>query len=549
MNLKHLSFFTRQRFLLLLTAVVLPVALLTHLGLVAFYGDEGIRSVVALEMKISGNYLTPTLFGEFYYNKPPLYNWILMVVFELTGRNDEFTARCTTVFFLLLFAATIYLFNKNLLSTPQQEGQSPEQPAALDALNLRLLPALALVTCGRILFWDSMLALIDICFSWTMYLLFMAIFQQGEKERYGRLFAWAYLLSAIGFLLKGLPALVFLGLSLLTYFIWQKKWHRLFSLAHLGGMALFLALVGSYYVLYARHNGLEEVFKTLFHESAKRTFVEYGFWQTLQHLLTFPFETVYHFLPWTVMAVYFFQKNAWQRVRQSKFITWNLLVFLTTILPYWSSVEVYPRYLFMHIPLVFNAFFYLHFTDTGKAARLKMLVENTFGVGCLLATLASLLLPLWKQAGEVDFLFAKITLLAGLLGLLSWLYGRWEKQRMLIFALALLTVRLGFDWFVLPSRIKVECSTQARETMLQTVKQLQGRPLYIYKGSLGLQPVTAYYYTRETGRILQIQHENFDTSAYYIVNTDFFDPNLFEEKGQITVIWQCDKLMIGKVKP
>ena len=39
--------------------------------------DEAIRSLVALEMKLSGNLITPTLHGEYYYNKPPLYNWIL----------------------------------------------------------------------------------------------------------------------------------------------------------------------------------------------------------------------------------------------------------------------------------------------------------------------------------------------------------------------------------------------------------------------------------------------------------------------------------------
>ena len=54
--------------------LLLP-ALLINLGILTFIDDEGIRSLVALEMKLSGNYITPTLNGEFYYNKPPLYNW------------------------------------------------------------------------------------------------------------------------------------------------------------------------------------------------------------------------------------------------------------------------------------------------------------------------------------------------------------------------------------------------------------------------------------------------------------------------------------------
>lgn len=545
LNLKHLPFFTKQKILLLLIAAMLLPALLTNLGLVAFYGDEGIRSLVALEMKISGNYLTPTLFGEFYYNKPPLYNWILLAVFELSGQNDEFIARCTTIFFLLLFAGTVYFFNKNLVS-PQEP--SLRKPITTPAASYPILPALGLITCGRILFWDSLLALIDICFSWMMYLLFMVVFQQGEKERYGRLFAWAYLLAAIGFMLKGLPALVFLAISLLTYFIWQKKWSKLFSWAHTGGILVFFLLVGGYYFLYARQNGLGEVFKTLFQESAKRTFVEYGFGQTLLHLLTFPFELWYHFLPWTLLAVYFFKKNAWQRIRQNKFVTWNLLVFLTTILPYWSSVEVYPRYLFMQVPLIFSAFFYLHFTNEANDLRLKRAVESIFMILCLLAMLASLLIPFWKEARSADFLFLKTAFLFVTLGLLGWLYLQWKMYRMMVFVLVMLVARLGFDWFILPSRARVECSTQVRETTLEAVKNLHGRPLYIYKNSLGFQPVTGYYFTRETGRILRNLNENFDTSALYIVHTGLFDQSQFEEISNITIIWQCNELMIGRIK-
>ncbi len=548
MKFKLTSFYTKENLLLLLVAVLLLPALLTNLDLVAFYGDEGIRSLIALEMKISGNYLTPTLFGEFYYNKPPLYNWILLAVFELSGRSDEFTARCVTLFFLFLFAGTVYFFNKKLSPFGKKNRESKPVASPLPAAQYPVIAALALISCGRILFWDSMLALIDICFSWVMYLLFMVIFQQGEKERYGRLFAFAYLLAGIGFLLKGLPALVFLGISLPAYFIWQKKWKALFSLKHLAGGAAFLLLVGGYYFLYARHNGLETIFKTLFQESAKRTFVEYGIGQTALHLLTFPFEIGFHFLPWTLLALYFFQKNMRQRVRQNKFITWNIIVLLTTILPYWSSVEVYPRYLFMHVPLLFSVFFYLHFSFEKNGFDWKLIVESIFGVVCLLAALSSLLLPFWQEAQDVELSSLKIIFLFSSFSSLSWLYWKWKAQRLLVFVVAMLVARLGFDWFVLPSRVKIECSTQVRETTLKAAKALGNNPLYIYKNSLGLQPITGYYFTRETGRILFNRNEAVDTEARYIIHPNDFDKNIFEEIGRITIQWKCGELIIGRLK-
>ena len=44
-----------KRLLLLAVGLLLLPALLNHLGLLAFYGDECIRALVALEMRISGN--------------------------------------------------------------------------------------------------------------------------------------------------------------------------------------------------------------------------------------------------------------------------------------------------------------------------------------------------------------------------------------------------------------------------------------------------------------------------------------------------------------
>ncbi|HFA48513.1 MAG TPA: hypothetical protein ENJ95_05775, partial [Bacteroidetes bacterium] len=315
MPVKVQNFSTKQSILLAAAIVLLLPALLTNLGLIAFYDDEGIRSLVALEMQISGNYLTPTMFGEHYYNKPPLYNWILIAFFELTGRNDEFTARLPTVLFLLAYAGSVYWFFKKNSALPDSRTVDCGLRTA-DCRTVGLTTALALITCGRILFWDSMLGLIDICFSWVMFLLFMVIYREGEKGRYGRLFLLSYFLAAIGFMLKGLPALVFLGMALLAYFIWQKKTAKLFSWQHIMGGSIFLIIVGGYYFLYSQENGLEVVFNTLFDESAKRTFVKYGFGDTLLHLFSFPFEMWFHFLPWTLFVILFFNKNAFKIIKE-----------------------------------------------------------------------------------------------------------------------------------------------------------------------------------------------------------------------------------------
>ncbi|MBI5914065.1 MAG: hypothetical protein HY842_01710 [Bacteroidetes bacterium] len=552
MNQHHRLFFSKYRILLCATALLLVPALLVNLGLVAFYGDEGIRSLVALEMQISGNYITPTMFGEFYYNKPPLYNWILLAVFEITGRSDEFIARLTTIFFLLAYVASVFFIVKKQRirhPLPHQSAINNQQSTTNNQQypNFPILISLALLTCGRILFWDSMLAYIDLCFSWVVYLLFMVIFREGERGRYGPLFGWAYGLAAVGFLLKGLPAVVFLGIALPTYFFWQKKGRKLASWAHLGGMAIFLVLVGGYYACYARQNGLEVVFRTLFDESAKRTIVGHGLGKTALHFLTFPFEMWYHFLPWSLLAVYFLRKNALRLLLQNKFVAWNGLVFLTTILPYWLSVEVYPRYLLMHVPLVFTVLFYLYFENKKENAPLARWVEAAFFTGCGLALAAGFAPLFWEAVRHVPFLYAKTALLVASLSLLTWLYWRWKAQRMLVFVLVMLVVRLGFNWFVLPTRLDVECSTKVRQTTLDAMKKIGDRPLFIYKNSLDGQPVTGYYFTRETGSILRNQYSDFDKNAFYLMDTTVYT-RAHEAVAKVNIIWQCGELAVVKIK-
>lgn len=480
-------------------------------------------------MEISGDFIVPTLFGEAYYNKPPLYNWMLHVFFELTGRSDEFIVRLPTVLFLIAFCLTIWKINRGVLSS-----------------TVGLLTALAFLTCGRILFWDSMLGLIDIWFSFTMYLMFMVVFSEGEKGRYGRLFIFSYALAAVGFMLKALPAVVFLGTTLLTYFIWRKKWKLLFSWQHAVGSLAFIIPVGAYYWAYAERNGLEVIFQTIFNESAKRTAAEYGWWQTFAHLFTFPFEVVFHFLPWTVLVIYFFRKNAWSLIRENQFISWNLLVFLTTLVPYWISVQVYPRYLFMHIPLLFTAIFYLHNQNKKEGAKMAQVIEIVFFALCLLAMVVSIFPLFWDAVSGVPNRIFKVAFLGLSLAGLSTLFWRWKQHRILVFVLVLLMARLGFNWFILPTRPAVECSTKVRDETLKAIEKLDGAPVEIYKYSVAEEPLTGYLFAREQGRILRREHEVFEPGKYFLVRPGTYKIRDFELIHRAYLMQDCGELFLMK---
>ena len=58
--------------------------------------DEAMHASTSKDMVLSGNWLTPQYNGENFYDKPPLYNWLVAISFMLFGFT-EFAARLPAV--------------------------------------------------------------------------------------------------------------------------------------------------------------------------------------------------------------------------------------------------------------------------------------------------------------------------------------------------------------------------------------------------------------------------------------------------------------------
>ena len=69
----------------------------------------------------------------------------------------------------------------------------------------------------------------------------MLVFHYGEQKKYWQLFLFTYLLTAAGYLMKGLPSLAFEAFTLLTYFFYTKRFKVLFYIQHFAGILLLLA--------------------------------------------------------------------------------------------------------------------------------------------------------------------------------------------------------------------------------------------------------------------------------------------------------------------
>ncbi|RZK61284.1 MAG: hypothetical protein EOO59_05455 [Hymenobacter sp.] len=480
---------------LLTLALALPVLLL-NIGRMPLLVDEPIRALVALEMHYSGHFFQPTLQGLPYYNKPPLFNWLLIALFRLTGRQDEFILRLPTVAALLLYTAAIWRVLRPRLGS-----------------KIAFTVALAFATSGRVLFYDSFFGLIDLWHAGLTWLGFMAIWPYGGRGQWGWLFVVTYLLTAVGFLLKGLPSLVFQAIALLVYCLDTRQWRRLFGWQHVLGGLVLLAILGTYFLIYSRHNSLDVALKTLWSQSSQRTVAAQPLAESVRYVLLFPFDFIKHFLPWTLLVLCLVRPGLRAAVWQQPFLRYNALLFVAILPVYWLSPATIPRYLFMLVPLLLTVVIPLYYqlqpTRTWSTRLLDGLLLTTLVLSSLVvlgAPLARLTpalgtAPTLLLAHLVPGAWAWSAALFPVLGLLSYLFWKLADYRLLLLGYFLLVLRLAFDIFVFPARLHTSPEIIYRAEAIRVGRETRGRPLALLPYA-HLDDVEAFYITRERGQTL-----------------------------------------------
>ncbi len=491
-----------------LFGVLLVPALLINLGAhhLFVHTDESRRALVALEMILSGNYITPTLNGEFYYNKPPLYNWLIVLSFKSFGAYSALALRFPVVVAVVLYGLVVRGFLKPILGNAKA-----------------WLVAIATLTSGRILFYDSFLGLIDIAFGLLIFVNFMLFYVLGSQKRYYLLFAVSYLLIAATYLMKGLPPLVFQFFTVIGWAIYLRRWKLIFHPAHFIGFLAFLIPVALYYWAYLSANPqtLLTLFETLINESSKRTVTEYGFGRTLISLFTFPITNLYHFAPWTLLVVFLFQKGALKALWKNDFTRYAIIIFGLNIFVYWTSPGVHPRYLFMFLPLLFSVLWYAAGQEENQ---LNKIIQNILFVIILVGIALPFFLFLFADKAGINALGIKMIIITAGLGAVAVLYYKKTAHRWVILGIYLLVLRIAFDWALLPNRDAKGRSYEV--AALKVAKLTEGEPLHIL-GPNYVHDGTSFLISRERGEILkrQLQPAN---DGFYIIYEGLYNDRKYQ---------------------
>ncbi len=198
--------------------------------------DEARYGEAVREMVASGRYLVPTLDGQFYPDKPPLYFWLLAAQARLTGLG-MLSFRLITLAQMLGFAAAFFVLARRLL------GESRGLWAVIICLTTQLY-----LIAGNIVRMDVLLAAFVVL---SLHFLLRAV----EEGRRGLALA-GYLFAVVATMVKGPLGFAFPVGAALLYALLRQRLRGLARLRLGLGVVLPVA-VGAAWTgyLFASHEG------------------------------------------------------------------------------------------------------------------------------------------------------------------------------------------------------------------------------------------------------------------------------------------------------
>jgi 4-amino-4-deoxy-L-arabinose transferase-like glycosyltransferase len=211
--------------------------------------DEPRYAQVAREMLARRDFITPTLGGLPWFEKPPMLYWMMMLSYRVFGVN-EYAARLGPAICGLLTAVFIYL-----LGSAMDQGQ---EDTAGEISNVGAWCALAwLSSVGAIAL--SRGATFDIVLTMTISGAFafwvLAEARLGQARSMTALLTGFYFFTGLSSLAKGLIGFVIIFGVIGLYFTLRREWpSRRFTMSLLWGLPLSIAIAAVWYLpMIARH--------------------------------------------------------------------------------------------------------------------------------------------------------------------------------------------------------------------------------------------------------------------------------------------------------
>jgi 4-amino-4-deoxy-L-arabinose transferase-like glycosyltransferase len=409
--------------------------------------DEPRYAQVAREMFLRHDWITPTLGGRPWFEKPALLYWMMIGSFKLFGVT-EFAARLPAALSGLLTVAAV------LVVAPQATRDTPQRDSFMFWSVLAAGTSLGIVVFSRAASFDIVLTMTT---TWALVFFLLHEFEANPKLRRAFL-AGCYLFVGVSLLAKGLVGFVIpVGVVGLYYFLARRLPPRSTLVSLLWGLPLALLVAGVWYVPVIQRHGwlfVDQFF--IQHHFARYLSNKYHHRAAFYYyLLILPLLA----LPWTAFLIDgLLQARQWVRSgstdsaddRMRRLMIFALAWILFPLLFFSVSSSKLPGYLLPVLPavalIIGERFRRLSATSGDRSAPVSRWPLITTGVACLLLAVGTLVYSL--KTGRLPASYAlPIALLMFAAGCLPFLLRRNPAIPLTCLGLAtLLVLVIGLGW-------------------------------------------------------------------------------------------------------
>ncbi len=305
------GFFMPRKYWLILFMAAAVLLFAGNGSLLVTDSVESNYALTAKEMVLSGDWLSPQIYGHYWYDKPIFFYWLTALAYKMFGFT-EFASR--------FFPA---LFGLGGLALVAWGGSKLDNERSGFCSALVLLSSVEFFLISKSVITDAVLF-----FFFSATLLFFYLGYRDGKASY-----WYIMYAAAGFsvLTKGPIGVLLPGLIITLFLLWQRDWRMLKRMHLASGTLLFLAVAVPWYAaMYSLHGS--DFINTFFgtHIFLRATVSEHPrddvfYYYTLVNLLAL--------FPWSglvPLAIYKWQQAGRPKLtEQQRFLLlWALVVFV-----------------------------------------------------------------------------------------------------------------------------------------------------------------------------------------------------------------------------
>ena len=498
-----------NRFQFLLLFTLASIAMLTGLGIAPLFLEEPRRALVAMEMMYNNDLIHTTIHGKPYYNKPPLFNWIILVGFKWFGYQD-WILRFITVSSHLAIGYLVYKMGAKYFS--KQSG---------------VLAAGLYLAGADILFYFSLIGEIDIFFSLLIVAGWFSYFHFSSRDKFKLAYLLFYFFMALGFLTKGLPAVLFAGFTMVGWHAYTGRFRKLFTTSHLLGVLVALLLVTLYFLPFLVQGDLVTLVSTLWGQSIERTEAQ-GFSKRVISFISFPILLLKDIMPAAIMLILFRMVAFRNYLKQYPLFAFCFVVFVSNIWVYWISPDSQSRYHYMFHPLLILMIvhFYVSFNVQSKYYQVLQKIFKGLSwlfLGVIVAGI--IVVPMALPTKGISWILPVVLPLAASAFYLGKKFS-WSPVYLAI--LLMLLLRLPYGYITSMERSQNSQASKDKKTGIAIAEIAGQSPVFLWD-STRISTTISYYMQRDLGRIVPYSTDE-SRAVYYILPDSVLQSNMLVKK-------------------